>query len=249
MRQSDAGDFRADLAATIRQLKAFVRVWERVSLRFDANDPRGWENVQRLMGQRASELFVDEFAPLADRVVRMAGRGRFPRDPPNPPLFAEGYEGGRMAEALFGVRDTLSAGRLCLIWGAMAHDPRRYRRPCGYRDLVANWAGGLAGVSPDEWGTARTWHQPMHWALAAAQVEYRRLRRRRADVAGAKGRGRGRPPIAQTHQRAEFAKTFLDEGSTWGEVHARYLRRFRTDGDCTIDALRLAFQRVYGPKR
>jgi hypothetical protein len=66
---------------------------------------------------------------------------------------------------------------------------------------------------------------------------------------GAKGRGRGRPPIAVTRQRADFAKTLVAEGLIWVEIHERYRRRFRADGDCTVDALRLAFQREHGPGR
>lgn len=145
-----------------------LTLWRRAHVTQDQRFDDHGEAVQGMVTEKAVALFLHDFAPLADRIVNALGRRRWPDEPPNPPEVPEWIRPDDLAADLFGIESNNSheAGKLCLLWGAMANNPRAFHRPLGWPRKVELWARQL--VVPIEQGNGyRTLRQPIQWARDA----------------------------------------------------------------------------------
>lgn len=175
-----------------------LRLWRRAN-----SLPSSWfrqqENEAReVIAGIAAGLFLNVFAPLASKIVKAIGRQNWPDEPPDPPEIPGEIRPDDLAAELFGIasNNTLEAGKTCLLWGAMAHEPKSFRRPKGWPSKIFTWAQYL--IVPIEGGNGyRAMVQPIEWALESLES---------LTSTSVKAEGTGRAVAAETMEKRQKRK-------------------------------------------
>ena len=157
------------LSSTVDQMDDLT-LWRKVN-----SLPSRWfrqqeDEAREVIAGMAAGLFLNVFAPLASKIVKAIGRQNWPDEPPDPPKISGEIHPDDLAAELFGIasNNTLEAGKLCLLWGAMAHEPKSFRKPVGWPGKMVTWAQNLF-VSIESGNGYRAMVQPIEWALEALE--------------------------------------------------------------------------------
>ena len=126
-------------------LLAVIEQWESIRDSFDANDTEAAHEAILSVASRAGRCFIEQFAPLAAKVVAHFGRGKFPSSLPlpDPPEPSRIRPAGHSLEDFFDTTSVREAGLRLFVYGAIADAPEKWDRPRATRGHLEHWARHL----------------------------------------------------------------------------------------------------------